>query len=71
MLKYILKQSIIFRSFLNLLILATNYNLNIQIQIMDTPFVEQAIPMVSVDEKTGSNHLYIQNTYSHHRLSSF
>jgi hypothetical protein len=23
---------------------------------MDTPFVEKAIPMVSVDEKTGSNH---------------
>ena len=27
---------------------------NIQIQIMDTPFLEKAIQMVAVDESTGS-----------------
>ena len=31
---------------------------------MDSPFVEKAIPMVSVDQSSGSKYPYMQNTYS-------
>lgn len=37
---------------------------------MDSPFIEQAIPMVAVDEHSGSNSFNTQNTYSPTKLPS-
>jgi|LakMenEpi03Aug12_release.lakeMendotaPanAssembly.Ray.scaffolds.fasta_scaffold3820549_2 hypothetical protein len=37
-------------------VILNRYNSNLKLRMMDTPFIEKAIPMVSVDEKTGSKH---------------